>query len=218
MTGFAQLWESIRKKGTKEGFTEIELQDLIKPLLKSQLNMSKEQIWYMFNKEKKALTNKEAYDMRRINLPNAAKKEPEQTYTPHPEVVAAKLKLLETEAEGDNTSVKSQGANAFDYKAQPEPEEDPQALEIQFLKEKVIELEEALHKTQQFVPATQLPINEQHDTGMTDDIVFQYLRDRATQTGDIIFIDRVGSGALAQVLHQYKGSFGVAELYLRVLP
>ena len=80
LTGFAQLWDSIRKKGNSEGFTDTELEDLIKPLLKQQLNMSREQIWYMFNKEKKAITNKEAYDSRRINTQNNNNKDPEKKY------------------------------------------------------------------------------------------------------------------------------------------
>lgn len=80
LTGFVQLWDSIRKKGNSEGFTDQQLQDFIKPLLKAQLNMSKDQIWYMFNKEQKAIANKEAYEKTRINPKNLPKKDPEQNY------------------------------------------------------------------------------------------------------------------------------------------
>ena len=93
-------------------------------------------------------------------------------------------------------------------------EEDPKDLEIAFLKEKLIELEEALRKTEQFVPATQL---ESKPVVLDDDTVFNYLKDRAKETGDILDFGRVGSGALVQVLTQYKGSFGVVELFGRVV-
>ena len=86
------------------------------------------------------------------------------------------------------------------------------------------ELEDALKKTEQFRPATQLqeqpPAPKENPTPelqLTDDLVFQYLRDRAKETGNILIIDRVGAGALVQALAQYKNSFGVAELFLRVI-
>lgn len=96
----------------------------------------------------------------------------------------------------------------------PLSEEDPKDLEIAFLKEQKAELEEALKKTQQFTPATQL---ESKPAVLDDDTVFQYLKDRAMKTGDIIDFGRVGSGALVQALAQYKGSFGVVELFGRVV-
>ena len=95
--------------------------------------------------------------------------------------------------------------------------EDPKDTEIAYLKEQITELHEALRETEQFKPATDFTVPTARDNTLTDDEVFEYLRQRATQTGDILVIDRVGSGALVQVLAQYKGSFGVAELFLRVI-
>ena len=37
------------------------------------------------------------------------------------------------------------------------------------------------------------------------------------KTGDIIDFGRVGSGALVQALAQYKNSFGVVELFGRIV-
>ena len=113
-------------------------------------------------------------------------------------------------------------------KKEPPPEENVLETENQFLKEQLQEektrreeLEDALKKTEQFKPATQLQTakdpNPTPELQLTDDLVFQYLRDRAKETGNILIIDRVGAGALVQALAQYKNSFGVAELFLRVI-
>lgn len=117
----------------------------------------------------------------------------------------------------------------------PTEEEDPKDIEIAFLKEQKAELtdqlqeektrreelEYALHKTQQFIPGTQLESNANANAkpvfGIDDDTVFNYLKDRAKETGDILDFGRVGSGALVQVLTQYKGSFGVVELFGRIV-
>jgi len=48
---FGELWKSIKKKGRDEGFSETELEDMIRPLLKPKLN--KDQIYYLFHKEEK---------------------------------------------------------------------------------------------------------------------------------------------------------------------
>jgi len=176
LTGFAQLWESIRKKGTHEGFTETQLQDLIKPLLKAQLHMSREQIWYMFNKEKKAITNKEAYESRRINTPIVEKKEPEQN-----DIHIIEGKELADEV---NEIAKIQGVDLSkadmnktrEILSNISPEEDPLKIENEFLKEKVSELEEALKKTQQFQPANVLEGEARENVkGMG----FEFLREMA---------------------------------------
>jgi len=100
-----------------------------------------------------------------------------------------------------------------DFKEYQKQEEDPKDLEISFLKEKVSELEEALKKTQQFTPATQL----EPKPFLDDDIVIEYLKERAKETGEIIDFGRVGSGALVQRLAPYKNSFGVIELFGRIV-
>jgi hypothetical protein len=119
------------------------------------------------------------------------------------------------------------------YKEQ-EDQEEPTELEL--LKIENEQLKDALHKTEQFKPGTLFlgtksekeiqEIKDELASGTTviksensldDDTVFQYLRDRAKETGKIIIIDRVGAGAIVQALAQYKTSFVVAELFLRVI-
>lgn len=62
---------------------------------------------------------------------------------------------------------------------QEEPEEDPKDLEIQFLKERVAELEDALKKTEQFRPATQIERRDDFDDyGTNETKVFEWLGKR----------------------------------------
>jgi len=109
-------------------------------------------------------------------------------------------------------------------------DEDPKDLEIAFLKEENAQLKDAMHKVQHFQPASKLTEEQARDMTMevvkqsglavplpNEDSIFQWLKDRAKETGDIIDFGRVGSGALVQVLTQYKGSFGVVELFGRVV-
>jgi len=91
-------------------------------------------------------------------------------------------------------------------------EEEPTELELAQIR--INELENALKETKQFVPAGTLSTK---DTGMTDDVVFDYLKNRSKETGNILFIDRVGSGALVNALTRYKGSFKVGEVFVRVI-
>jgi|SRR5580765_295511 len=58
-------------------------------------------------------------------------------------------------------------------------DEDPKDLEIAFLKEKVIELEEALKKTQQFTPANIVPLVPKEEQPLTDEITFQWIQKKA---------------------------------------
>jgi hypothetical protein len=59
---------------------------------------------------------------------------------------------------------------------QLEQEEDPKDLEIQFLKERVAELENALKKTEQFKPATQIERRDEY--GTDENKVFDWLGKR----------------------------------------
>jgi hypothetical protein len=127
-------------------------------------------------------------------------------------------------AEPQTVTTKSDSSESVSPEGNDNDDEDPKDTEIQFLKEQVAELQDALKKTDQFKPATQLqeqpPAKDPNPTPelqLTDDLVFQYLRDRAKETGNILIIDRVGAGALVQALSQYKNSFGVAELFLRII-
>jgi hypothetical protein len=197
LTGFAQLWESIRKKGTHEGFTETELQDLIKPLLKQQLHMSKEQIWYMFNKEKKALTNKEAYQSRRINTPIVEKKDIEQPSNP----------VEEPEQEEDNEPGELKEKGVFDPE---DTEEEPTELEL--AKIEIAQLKDALHKTQQFKPASDVNLNLSDPKGLiekavlTDETVFEWLRKRDNGV-HTFFFDAYGVGLFqTRIMSQLKNS------------
>ena len=187
-------------KGHDEGFTERELQDILRPLLKPQLN--KDQMYYLFHREEQ-IERVKSQSHRKFTTDDAKKDigQNKGNNQPPPETPPPK----------QNPPPK-------------EPEEDPKDAEIAYWKEKAIELQDALHKIsdKQFVPATQL--QEQPaakdptpELQLTDDLVFQYLRDRAKETGNILIIDRVGAGALVQALAQYKNSFGVAKLFLRVI-
>jgi len=87
------------------------------------------------------------------------------------------------------------------------PEEDPKDLEISFLKEKVSELQEALKKTQQFVPATQIQEEEQErPAGIVfsdETLVFEWLRKRENGINTFYYdnygINLVPSRLLAQL-------------------
>jgi hypothetical protein len=127
-----------------------------------------------------------------------------------------------------NITTKATIQDADLVKKDPPPEDKPltQEEEIEWRDFKISQLEDALHKVsdKQFVTATELQEqrpakapNPTPELQMTDDLVFQYLRDRAKETGNILIIDRVGAGALVQALSQYKNSFGVAELFLRII-
>jgi len=87
-------------------------------------------------------------------------------------------------------------------KAELEPEEDPKDLEISFLKEKVSELEDALKKTQQFTPATDL--EEVIKTGeQRDKEAHDWLRNSADGIGTFYYdaygIDLFKNRELAQL-------------------
>ena len=193
LLGFGELWGSIKKKGHDEGFTEKELQEMLRPFLKEKLDSKK--VWYLFHADEQKQRSHEQYQIRTNISTNAAKKEPEQTST---------NERSYTVNFGSQDEAKSDSLGNDD--------DEPTPLELAEIK--IIHLEEALRKTQQFKPATQL---ESKPAVLDDDTVFQYLKDRAKETGDIIDFGRVGSGALVQALAQYKNSFGVVELFGRVV-
>ena len=91
-----------------------------------------------------------------------------------------------------------------EYIGSPEPEEDPKDLEIQFLKEKEAELEDALKQTEQFKPATALqtasPISN------PDEHYFKFLTDRADGVSSFYY-DRYGIDLFKnRILSQLKNS------------
>jgi len=124
-------------------------------------------------------------------------------------------------AGGQSVTTKSDGSDSVSPNGNDGKKKDnPLVIENQFLKDQLEEertrtkeLQEAMKQLQQFTPATDL----ESKPFLDDDAVFKYLKDRAKETGDIIDFGRVGSGALVQALAQYKNSFGVVELFGRVV-
>ena len=142
LTGFAQLWESIRKKGNSEGFSDLQLQWLLRPLLKDKLGMSKDKIYYLFHKEEKAEQNKQAYDnrvglIRQIDKKNVLSRPEEEIKLVSPKEIN---ELADT--------IKNQ---KIDPVTEPEEPTDLELLQIENQ-----QLKDALHKTEQFKPATVL--------------------------------------------------------------
>lgn len=88
-------------------------------------------------------------------------------------------------------------------KVKDEPLEDPKDLEIQFLKEQVSELQEALKKTEQFKPATDLqppPISN------PDEHYFKWLADRDNKVNNFYYGNCGIDFFIRQVLGMLKGS------------
>jgi len=162
LLGFGELWGSIKKKGHDEGFTEKELQEMLRPHLKQKLDSKK--VWYLFHADEQKKRSHEQYQNRTNISTNDVKKDIEKTSTrdhdEEPEDIPEIIKTLPVkdstqfyaEQKPDDKWLGERGGGM----GQMITEEDPKDIQIQFLKEKVAELEEALKKTQQFKPATQL--------------------------------------------------------------
>ena len=188
LLSFGELWGSIKKKGHSEGFSEKELQEMLRPYLKEKLDSKK--VWYLFHAEEQKDRSKQQYQNRTNISTNVGKKEPEQTPTieelpPNAPTKTSEQFYEELEADKIEQEYKRETAQASSFDLSQIHLTDPKGL-----------VEKAV---------------------LTDDNVFQYLRDRAKETGNIIIIDRVGAGALVQALAQYKRSFKVCELFLRVI-
>lgn len=152
LTGFAQLWESIRKKGNSEGFSDLQLQWLLRPLLKDKLGMSKDKIYYLFHKEEKAEQNKQAYDnrvglIRQIDKKNVLSRPEEEIKLVSPKEIN---ELADT--------IKNQ---KIDPVTEPEEPTDLELLQIENQ-----QLKDALHKTEQFKPANKLTEEQARDITM----------------------------------------------------
>jgi len=100
---FAELWQSIRKKGTDEGFTEPELEKMFVPMVKNKL--TEHQIRYLFNQEKeqeRARQNRQKAKALRTYTEISPKKDIEQPY--YEEAIPVKekpYKPIETENHSD---------------------------------------------------------------------------------------------------------------------
>ena len=166
LIAFGELWESIKHKGIDEGFREQDLQDMLRPLLRDKLGMSKDKIYYLFHKEEQKERVKTSQDNRK-KTKFLDKKEPEQK--------DEEIKLVGSEELNQLAeTIKKLPRPTIDPE---EPNEDPQALEIQFLKEQNAELQEALKKTEQFRPATQLQ-EKRDEYGTDENKVFDWLGKR----------------------------------------
>jgi len=126
LTGFAQLWESIRKKGTSEGFSDRELQGLLRPLLQNKLGMNKDQVYYLFHREEQIKRVQDNHNRKFTEI--VEKKEPEQS------------------------DIEKIGEYRRAEEKRESEEEEPTELELAEIRIK--HLEEALKKTEQFKPAT----------------------------------------------------------------
>jgi hypothetical protein len=124
LLSFGELWGSIKKKGEQEGFSEKELQEMLRPYLKQKMDSKK--IWYLFNKEEEQERNKQNYQSRTFKQKINENKEPEQNTPPSPE----QKPIL---------------------RQQEEKDEEP--TEAELLKIENEQLKDALHKTEQFKPA-----------------------------------------------------------------
>jgi hypothetical protein len=134
--GFGELWGSIRKKGAAEGFSDTELQNLFRPLVKDKLDSK--QIWYLFHSEEHKERSKNRYKSlaNSTNIrTNDPKKEPEQSDTP------------------PKNSVPTEAGEAIPD-LEP-PEDDPKDAEISFLKDDNAQLKAALKKATEFKPASE---------------------------------------------------------------
>ncbi len=163
LMAFGELWDTIKKKGGSEGFQETELQEMLRPLLKDRLGMSKDRIYYLFHKEEKAEANKQAYN-NRINPKIDQKKEPEQKndWSEEVEDIFDKKPMVPVK---DSTQ----------FYAEQKEEEDPKDTEIAFMKEQVAQLEDALKKMEMFKPAEVIvPIPEVKDEAQ----IFEWLGKR----------------------------------------
>jgi hypothetical protein len=148
LLGFGELWGSIKKKGHDEGFSEKELQDMLRPFLKEKLDSKK--VWYLFHKEEQIerVQKKQEENRTKFSM-NDAKK------------------VLEIRDSNDRAIAKHLGIDdKLGLNKDSEPEEDPLKIENEFLKEKVAELEDALRKTEQFKPANKLTEEQAKDMVM----------------------------------------------------
>jgi len=68
LTNFGKLWADIKEMGNSEGFTDKELQEILRPLLKPQL--SKDQIYYLFNSEQQKERAQNYRNVTKVNHKN----------------------------------------------------------------------------------------------------------------------------------------------------
>jgi len=210
LLGFGELWASIKKKGHDEGFSEKQLQDMLRPHLKEKLDSKK--VWYLFHKEEEHERNTQNYQSRTFKRTNDDKKEPEQSPIPLEPVGEKESEYLnkipqqpdpnwnddpDEEIEKMIPKLPVKDSEQF-YKEQgdlkekgvfsPEDtEEEPTPLELAEIKIK--QLEEALKKVQHFQPANKLEQRDEH--GTDESKVFDWLAKRDDKT-KCFFFDSYG--------------------------
>jgi len=96
LDAFASLWDSIKKKAQDEGFSEAEMQDILRPMLRERMGLSRDRVYYLFHKEAKKEYQRQRYHGGRNNLEFPDKKDIEQSTTtedelpPEMQAIAAK--------------------------------------------------------------------------------------------------------------------------------
>lgn len=78
LLSFGELWGSIKKKGASEGFSETDLQEMLRPYLKQKMDSKK--IWYLFHKEEQIERVQKSKEENRTKFStNDVKKDTEQS-------------------------------------------------------------------------------------------------------------------------------------------
>lgn len=130
LLSFGELWGSIKKKGHSEGFSEKELQEMLRPYLKEKLDSKK--VWYLFHADEQKERSTKQYQNRTNISTNDVDK------------------VIEQRDKNNELIAKNFGIEL-------EPEESEEPTEAELLKIENEQLKDALHKTQQFTQATKLP-------------------------------------------------------------
>jgi hypothetical protein len=139
MLAFGELWDTVKTKGAEEGFDEKALLTLFAPMVKDKFTAA--QVRYLMNKEK---------EQERARDNRAKQKEEIKTLRTYAHIPPKKeLEQSDIEKIGE--------IRRAEEKMEAESEE-PSELELAEIKIK--HLEEALKKTEQFKPATQLQPQE----------------------------------------------------------
>src|SRR6185503_13227170 len=91
LVSFAEKWSQVKQIGNNEGFTDKQLQDMIRPYLK-HLGQTKDQIYYLFNAEKEKERAKETYrNLPKVNHKDVMEEYPSVSVQPDDKPIGEKL-------------------------------------------------------------------------------------------------------------------------------
>jgi hypothetical protein len=169
---FAESWKEILDVGQKEGFTEKQLQEMVRPYLKQRPDMDSKKIWYLFHKEEHNDRTKQNYQSRTINRTNDDKNDIEQKNDHGNE---AEYTMVQSTSDLEGTIVRKID-NAVDV-----------VTENEQLKKKNLQLEQALKKTK---------IGTAADIQLTNDELFDMLPNDSVDTfknksGNLLLFERL---------------------------